>query len=610
MKIALVRKIAALLTVGLLGSLLLGLVVSGETVTSLPQASPGAVSAREEVVYVRLLADGAVKEMYVVSMLDVIEPGLITDYGSYTDVKNLTSTAPVLHGTDTVTFEASTGLFYYQGTPVSQSLPWDISITYLLDGKQHAPAELAGKNGQLEIKIGSGPGSAGSAGADYYNNYLLQVSVTLDTAKYVGIEAKGGTVANAGRNKIITYTFMPGKASDVSLHATVANLSLAAIELVAVPLAMQFETPDMSAMTEDLSLLSTAISSLHNGTEQLKRGAYELKQGAANLSAGSGQFYSGLGSLDGSSHRLALGSSEIQQALSAMSVALAGSPENSSMGSLTQLPAGLSQLSAGLVDISDALAQLKEGFSRSYEALESAIITIPEWSVSQEEIGGLYQANPGSKELLDKLTDYYTASRTVKATYEAVKPGFAAVDYSLTPIIESVSTIANSLSSLSQQIDLVLQKSDDLGMLTQLAQGISELAVNYNSFHAGLAAYTSGVSELTASFSSLQGGIIGLTEGTATLHEGVGAINKGTGELSAGVKDLPQRVELEIDNLVGQYDKSSFAPSSFVSERNANTTAVQFVMRTEKIEKVAPPPAPIKEEAQLNFWTRLLNLFR
>lgn len=608
MKTALFRKFSALLTVGLLGSLLLGLVVSGDSVISLSQVSPGMVSAREEVVYVSLRADGEVREVYVVAMLDVVRPGLITDYGSYTAVKNLTNTAPLLSGADEVTVEASLGRFYYQGIPASLSLPWDISISYLLDGKEHLPAELAGKDGQLEIIISSGPTS--SVDAAYYDNYLLQISVTLDAAKYVNISAKGGTVANAGRNKIVTYTLMPGKPGNVSLQANVTDLSLAAIELFAVPLAMQFEAPDMTAMTEDLSVLSRAVVSLHNGTEKLRKGAYELKQGTANLSAGSGQFYVGLGSLDVSSSSLTMGSSQIKQALDMMSVALTGSSGEFSLGSLTQLPAGLAQLAGGLVDISAGLSQLKSGFSRSYEALDSAIMAVPDWDISQEEIGGLYLANPGSKELLDKLTDFYTASRTAKATYQAVKPGFAAVDTSLATIIESVDTIADSLSSLSGQISLVMQNSDSLAMLTQLAQGLSELAANYDRFHAGLAVYTAGVSELATSYGSLQRGFSGIAAGTAALHEGAGAINAGAGELSAGVKDLPQQVELQIDKLVGQYDKSSFTPSSFVSRKNTNTTAVQFVMRTEKIEKATPPRVPITEKAQLNFWTRLLNLFR
>ena len=44
------------------------------------------------------------------------------------------------------------GKFYYQGN-MEGELPWDVTISYVLDGKEMDPKELAGKDGQLSIHI-------------------------------------------------------------------------------------------------------------------------------------------------------------------------------------------------------------------------------------------------------------------------------------------------------------------------------------------------------------------------------------------------------------------------------------------------------------------------
>lgn len=56
--------------------------------------------------------------------------------------------------------------------------PWNIEISYKLDGKAVAPEELGGASGQLEIAIKTSKNEAVSGG--FYDNYLLQFTITLD----------------------------------------------------------------------------------------------------------------------------------------------------------------------------------------------------------------------------------------------------------------------------------------------------------------------------------------------------------------------------------------------------------------------------------------------
>ncbi|NLA86076.1 MAG: hypothetical protein GX847_02095 [Clostridiales bacterium] len=289
------------------------------------ESTAGTPVSREEVVYANLTAAGVTKDIYIVSALRNAETGTVTDYGNYASVKNLTDTGPVTLTDDRVTFNAPKGDFYYQGTLNSTDLPWKIAVTYELDGVELPPEALAGKSGRVTIHIKTTRNDA--VDPVYFENYLLQISLTLDTTKCANITAPGGTVANAGINKLVAFTVMPGKAGDVTLETDASDFAMNGIEFSAVPLSMQFDTPDTDAMKEDLTALTDAVSELSNGIARLESGARELKNGTGDLSGGSASFASGLRDLSGSAAGLYGGSAQIKDALNTIAGFMSGAPD-------------------------------------------------------------------------------------------------------------------------------------------------------------------------------------------------------------------------------------------------------------------------------------------
>src|SRR5699024_11585979 len=89
--------------------------------------------------------------------------------------------------------------FFYQGTLDNQALPWNISITYVLDGEEIKPIELAGKSGQLEIQIETSENT--KVDPVFFEYYLLQIEMTLDPLHFGHIQAPEGTEANDGRSE-------------------------------------------------------------------------------------------------------------------------------------------------------------------------------------------------------------------------------------------------------------------------------------------------------------------------------------------------------------------------------------------------------------------------
>lgn len=161
---------------------------------------------KEEVIYVKLNNDGTARDFYVVNIFTMDGGGTITDYGSYSSVRNMTTNEPISQSGDMLTVTTQADKLYYEGVMESAELPWIISIRYFFDGKQISASELAGAAGALEIKLKISENSKAAAG--FYESYALQVSARLDTEKCENIVASGATLANAGSDKQLTYTVL------------------------------------------------------------------------------------------------------------------------------------------------------------------------------------------------------------------------------------------------------------------------------------------------------------------------------------------------------------------------------------------------------------------
>jgi X-X-X-Leu-X-X-Gly heptad repeat protein len=153
------------------------------------------------------------------------------------------------------------------------------------------------------------------------------------------------------------------------------------------------------------------------------------------------------------------------------------------------------------------------------------------------------------------------------------------------------------------------ESSDLTSSITQLSTGIATLSNQYKAFHTGLKGYTGGVSDLASAYNGLNTGITELSDGTEELYSGIRELGDGSGELVNQTDDLPEQIEATIEELMADYDTSDYTPISFVSSQNTNVASVQFVLKTDKIEKEELPKAETQQTKKENFWTRLRDLF-
>ena len=585
------------------------LVNAAETNSSTKNAviKDGAVASKDEVVYATLDASGNVNEAYVVNVLDVTKEGTVVDYGNYSSLKNLTDLSTLEQDDSSVRIEAPKGKFYYQGTMNDGSkLPWDITISYLLDGKKVDPKELAGEEGHIEIGIQTSANE--DVGKAFFENYMLQISLTLDPEIYSNIEASGGMIANVGKNKQITFTVMPEKEGDYRVEADVVDFELNGIEIAAVPSSISIEAPDTESMTKDMETLTDAIGEVNNGVSALNNGVLGLNNGVGSLRVGSMQYQNGISELGRGSSELVNASSSIKDGLSTMSDSLSDNLGQMDMSDVQSLPDGLSQLSQGLNGVADGLLLLQKNYADAYRVLDGAMAEIPEYDLSEEDIQGLYLSGADS-EVVDKLVKTYTAARTAKGTYTAIKEGFDAVDATLLETSGGVKQMGDTVAAMADEISTSLEEMDIENSLGQLQQGLATLSANYGKFHSGLVSYTDGVNKLSSSYKDLHSGIVELSSGTAELENGVSELHDGTNTLYKETSKLPDQMKEEIDNMISEFDKSDFDVVSFVSSDNKNVNSVQFVIKTEGIKKEEKETVEKQIQEEKGFWARLWNLF-
>ncbi len=501
------------------------------------------------------------------------------------------------------------------------ALPWVFNISYFLDGEETSPENLSGSNGKLEIQVKTRRNEA--VNPVFYENYMLQISITLDTDKCTDIEAPDAILANAGKNKVAAFTVLPGRDADISLSAIVEDFTMPGIEISAMPFSMNLEMPETDDMLDDFVQLSDGIAQLNDGVGQLKDGISQLNSGAGSLKDGSQDIKSGLSLLSGNSNALIQASSRVGSALAQITSSLSDSLLSEASGDMdlsqmALLPKGLLQLADGLDQIPEGLTSLKDGYTATHEALDGAIQEIPDTTFTEEQfqmqIEALYGQidEPGQYALLNELHASYTAGQKVKAIYNHGKKAFDSVVPTIDQVSGTITTISATLRDISERIDSAMTEMDTMQQLEQLAAGLSQLDKNYGQFHNGLKDYMDGVNELSSGYSEFHSGLSSFGDGISDLHKGASQLHEGTNKLKDETLDMPEIIQEEMDSLLEQYTGNDFEPVSFTSSKNEKVDLVQFVIKCEGIEKIEETETESETESETSretLWDRFINLF-
>lgn len=316
--------LAGTLAIGLCGgspATLAALAAEGGAAASAGEAgSAGSASAaatgaavndtpKEEVVYARLSAAGAVDNVYVVNVLNPDAPGKVVDYGPYTAVQNLTDASGVEQQGDAVSVDVAGDSLSYQGDLGAAALPWDVSVAYELDGKHVDAADLGGASGKLAIIVSTKKNA--SVDPAFFDNYLLQITVPFVSDQVKDVATEDGQIALAGSNTQVTFTGMPGKDGSFRVEAQVSGFTMSGITFAAVPFSMGIETPDTTELVSGFRQLGDGVGELKAGADGLASGAGEVASGVGEVAGGMDGLAAGAGQLVGGANELTGGAQDV-----------------------------------------------------------------------------------------------------------------------------------------------------------------------------------------------------------------------------------------------------------------------------------------------------------
>ena len=635
--------------------------ICGSTAFSSISLAATKSSEKEEVIYANLTSSGDIEKIYAVN---IFEDKDIVDYGVYETVKNMNTMDKINYSNGKITIQNSEDKLYYQGIMKQNTeMPWTIKVRYKLDGVEYAPSELAGKSGKLEISISIKENK--NCKKNFFENYALQTVVQLDTNLCENIKSDEATMANVGGLKQLTYTILPGNEKDIKITTDVTDFEMSEIQVngINLNLGLDKDSIDTSSLTGELDKLKDAVNDLDDGANELNDGAKKLDDGAVTLTDGIKTIQDGLDQLNSKSSSLTSGSSEVLSALKTIQSSLNNVSTSSKdlkqlSSASTSIKSGIDSLVNGLKTVDSSIdtynSSLKKaglnsaselaqknkqaisalGITSTQRKLYSAYTSGGSQAVSAE-LAKLAQAGDSEAVALykqvsagntDAVTQYVQAAGKLISVETLLKADASYIEGSsklINGIDAQMSTSSGQTTLMSGAVslqtnykkfdasiqDLVSSLNNLMANMTQLKSGINKLTDNYATLDSGIKEYTSAVNKITNGYSKVYEGALDLVSGTHSLYKGTTELTDGTGEFKGETSDLDSKVDDEVDSMIDNFAGGDFEVESFVSDKNTDVDSVQFVIKTEAIKKEEVKVEEEKTE-ELNFWQKLLNLFR
>ena len=357
---------------------------------------------KTESVYVFANADGSVKNTVVTNWLNnPNDAKQIYDISSLSDIQNTEGEETFTAKGQSLAWNAEGNDIYYQGT-TDKKAPIELKVTYWLDGKETAPADMAGKSGHVKIRFDYKNTSfkteyVDGAARTVYTPFVCVTGLILDNNICKNISTKNAKALNDGDRTMVGGYALPGLKEDlgldnddfeipdfVEIEADVQNFEMGTTAtLVSSSLLNSLNTDELDTdeIGDSLNQLSDAMGQLIDGTSQLYRGMAQLDAGGEQLADGAKKLSDKTADLPKSVKKLADGSAKLADGTDALAngtSTLADGTEKLSGGSdelaqgLASAVDGNAQLIAGNEQITDGLGDAITGASNIKEGIDAA----------------------------------------------------------------------------------------------------------------------------------------------------------------------------------------------------------------------------------------------
>ncbi len=272
---------------------------------------------KDETVYMIADAKGNVNKTIVSDWLkNPDKKDSLEDASDLKDIQNVKGDETFSQDGEKLTWQADGNDIYYQGT-TDKETPITQKVTYMLDGKEIEPEDLAGKSGKVTIRF------------DYTNNEKVTKKIDgKDTDVYVpfsvvtgmilndnftNVSVNNGKVISDGKNSVVVGIAMPGLKDSLNVDEDDFDTDVEIPDYVEVTAEVEDFSLDMTmtmATTEllssmdttgsiDLSKLDDTIADMTDASSQLVDGSDKLADGMGTLKDAIDAYTSGASTIDG-----------------------------------------------------------------------------------------------------------------------------------------------------------------------------------------------------------------------------------------------------------------------------------------------------------------------
>lgn len=580
----------------------------------------------DEAVYVTLDHYGNRKQLSVVKGVDLNGNRTFMDYGSYANVQNMSGYEKPEVTPDGVKWnleEYDKSRMYFECTPSDQNaivLPWDIKVTYQLNGVPTKAEELAGKSGTVEMVAEC---TANDGVNDYLkNNLLLELVTLVDTEQVLSVEAEGAQTQSLGKYKAVIFAALPGESTTFRIRVGTEHFS-------SLGLIMMMEPATLSQL-EQLKELKAAKETIGDAPAVLLDGMSSMLRSIGGISDHLGEAGKGIDSMKQAYTDLQDYSSDIK---AASAEAMAGFSELSR--AVSAMMPYVDSISYQLAELKEALAALREKVSggingKTGEQAQAMLAeAAPELAEAQSarqavntEMRKLKQLADsvktlaaGQPQMADSGNAIFTAVEEVDGAVRALDDGVAAVTAQQVELQQRLA----ALEDLSQAVqeEEILQKFEQLlgsldGALQQ-ARIAGEPLLRITK--AAAQAFVVLADAISTATSSLNTGVMQVLDGLS----GAAAGTAGLSETSNKLEGVGGTLQTAIDKVLNQFTEgnnllnidANAQRQSMTSGRNSAPSSLQIILRTETIGlEVMKEADPSENKTAQTPWARIKLVFQ
>ncbi|MDD2956007.1 MAG: hypothetical protein PHD67_06800 [Oscillospiraceae bacterium] len=298
----------------------------------------------------------------------------IVDYGTYDKVNNLTDRTEPSTTSGKVEFafgEEAPDTFYFEGKTAKpyEKLPWDISLSYRMNGVPVKAEEMAGQKGVAQITLDLIP----NAGASEYaqHNFVLMASTAFNDDDILSLSAPGAQVQLVGNLRTVIFMALPGEEQHFTMEVGSEDFSFSGMILMMMPATL--------AQLEQVADLREAKADIEDSYDKLSESLDTILDSLDGMGGELRSVADGLEDLEKARHII---SQSTQGLYSDFDLVL------KDMGDLKKgvgsLHSDLNDADHAVTDINNSLTELYGGISDLRKDLESCVDTLNAIAESME----------------------------------------------------------------------------------------------------------------------------------------------------------------------------------------------------------------------------------